>query len=129
VLHSCHESLPVYLRHLLSFGVVAILVIVLGPNPSKSGALLAFVVLTALFTLYRTFTHVLGQDYEHIDERERLGTAHVVRAIAYRAVGLLAAAAVIVILTLPGRSPFVVKAFLAGSIKAAHWIAVFWLVR
>jgi hypothetical protein len=102
--HSYHESLPVYLRYLLSFGVVAILIVVLGPNPSTSGALLAFVVLTALLTLYHTLTHVLAQDYEHIDGRERLGTADVVRAIAYRAVGLLAAAAVIVMLTLPGRS-------------------------
>ena len=114
---------------MLSFGVGAIFFVVLGPSPSFSGALLAFVVLTALFTLYHTLKNVLGQDYEHIDGREHLGTAHVVRAIAYRAISLLAAAAVIVILTLPGRSPSVVKACFAGTMKAAHWIAVFWLVR
>ena len=101
----------------------------LEPSLSSSGGLLGIVVLAAFFTLYGTLTDVLGQDYEHIDGRARLGTADVVCAIAHRTVGLLAAAVGLVILTLPGRNPSVVKVCLAGSMKAVHWIAVFWLVR
>jgi hypothetical protein len=82
-----------------------------------------------LSILYGNFIQLSGQDSEQTDGRERLGTAYVVRAIAYRTIGLLAAVAVVVIFILPGRGPSGLKTFFAGVAKAAHWIAVFWLVR
>ncbi|KAF1945045.1 hypothetical protein EJ02DRAFT_419835 [Clathrospora elynae] len=125
------RSHPEYLRSKwLPLGIGATSVLALAPTHDTGRLVLASLTLTGLVGLCASFIRVFEQDYNHIDGLERLGIARVVRAIGFRALALLAVVAIsLTLMLLPGRIPSIATAFFAGSIKAAHWIAIFWLTQ
>ncbi|KNG52081.1 glycosyltransferase family 90 protein [Stemphylium lycopersici] len=67
--------------------------------------------------------------YDRLDGRERSGTFHAVSSIALRAIGLLAIVGIVLKGMRPGSTLAVTNAALAGGLKAAHWIVVFYLAE
>lgn len=124
-----HESLPGYIPYtslICAIGAVLFAALV----PSLEIKTLAFAVLTAsaVAGIYTSLLHVFGQYYDRLDGRERSGTFHAVSSIALRAIGLLAIVGIVLKGMRPGSTLAVTNAALAGGLKAAHWIVVFYLV-
>ncbi|RMZ73478.1 glycosyltransferase family 90 [Pyrenophora seminiperda CCB06] len=124
-----HERLPGYVRYIwFASGIGAILFVCLIPTFDIVRLLFAAPTALGLLGTYGALIYVLGQDVEQIDGRERLGLRHAVRAIALRVIGILAMVAVILmVMPFSGSALSMSKAFVGGSVKAAHWIVIFWM--
>ena len=125
-----HESLPEYVRYtwlVCAIGAALLAALV----PSLEIETLAFAVPTALGVggIYTSLLYIFGQDYDQLDGGERAGIRRVVFSIASRAIGLLAIVGIVLEGVWPGSTLAVTNAALAGSLKAAHWIAIFYVVR
>ncbi|KAI2483567.1 CAP10 domain containing protein [Pyrenophora tritici-repentis] len=131
ILTRLHTSLPGYIRYIwLAFGIGAVLFVALVPSSDISRLAIAVPAAFGLLGMYGALIHILGQEIDQIDGRDRFVLGHAVRDIAFRAIGLLAMVAVILMMTAMSAGGLsIIKALMAGSIKAAHWIAVFWTTQ
>lgn len=121
--------LPGNFRHswlALSMGVMLLLSVV----PSLDTKQLAFAAPTALglIGIYGSLIHLFGRFSGEIHGQVRSHARHVIFSIAIRAIGLLAMMATIIMFVWPGNTLSTINAVFTGSMKAAHWVVIFWLV-
>lgn len=86
--------------------------------------------LLGLVGLYASLIRMFERNISYFDGPARLALSDIVRSIASRTIAILAIAAITLMCILwPGSNPYILQVLVAGGLKAAHWVAVFWLVR
>jgi hypothetical protein len=104
-------------------------VFALAPFPSTSTLAFGSLALLSVVGLYATLIRIFEPDNEVV-ENVQGGLPYVIRQLAPRTAGVLAILAVVLVLVLlPGSIPHMSRALVAGSVKAIHWTAMFWIVR
>lgn len=126
------QSHPEHLRSVawLPFAIGAASVVVLAPSSEYNRLAFAGLALLGLAGTYASLVCIFELDIENTSTPVKSGIAGIVRAIAYRTIGMLAILAVaLMFLLLPGTTPYLTRALLTGVVKAVHWIIVLWLAQ
>jgi hypothetical protein len=123
-----HASLPKYLRYSWLAAIGVLFLASLAPSLDTKSLASAIPIALGLVGTYASLIHIFRPDNDRIDGRERLETRTVINSIASRTIGLLVVCAVVMTLVWPGSTLDTTNAAVAGGLKAAHWVVIFWLV-
>ncbi|KAH7115830.1 hypothetical protein B0J11DRAFT_111677 [Dendryphion nanum] len=132
LLPSLRQSHPEHIRSVvwLPFVIGAVSVIVLAPPLDLGRIAFAGPALVGLAGTYAFLIHMFESEIGNTGPPATSGCVRIVRAIAYRTIGTLVISAIVLMfLLLPGTTPNLGRALLAGFVKAAHWIIALWLTQ
>jgi hypothetical protein len=126
-----HHSYPDYVQSAwFPIGAAAASIVVLAPSLSYSKLVFAVMAYVGQLGLYDTLIRIFEPNTERNESYGYRSLNTVVKDISYRVlVGLALLAVALPLVSSHGSAPYIVRIFLVGSIKAIHWIVMFWVVR
>jgi hypothetical protein len=110
----------------MGIGAASVLALVESDNPRLLA--ISGTALLGLVSVYGILIHAYEEDTVHLGDSSQKPMSMFIRAIASRTAGVLAFLAVILLFVWLPDAPLTFKTFAAGSLKAVHWIIVFWIV-